>query len=290
MSKTKGIILAGGSGTRLYPMTSVSSKQLQAVYDKPMIYYPLSTLMLAGIREILVISTPNDTPQYKKLLKDGSQWGISISYAVQERPGGIAEAFIYGADFIGNDQVCLILGDNIFYGKLEFLRKGLRENVGGTIFGYSVNNPTDYGVVELSAEGQILSIEEKPANPRSNLAIPGVYIFNNEVRGKVKALKPSGRGELEITDLQKLYLEEGNLNLIQMGRGIAWLDTGTPESLIEAGIFIYTIEKRQGRKIACLEEIAIELNYISREDYMTTINTIPNSSYKSYCLKLLSMY
>ena len=242
---TKGIILAGGAGTRLYPMTAVFSKQLQAVYDKPMIYYPLSTLMLAGIRDILIISTPNDTPQYQKLLSNGKQWGISLEFIVQERPGGLAEAFIYGADFIGENQVCLILGDNLFYGNLDFLRRALANNKGGTIFGYAVNEPQSYGVVEFGVNKEVISIEEKPLKPKSKYAIPGLYVFNKDVIEISKNLKPGPRGELEITDVQKEYLKRGNLIVELIGRGIAWLDTGSPETLIEASMFIHAIRSEE---------------------------------------------
>ena len=281
---TKGIILAGGSGSRLYSMTAVFSKQLQAVYDKPMIYYPLAILMLAGIREILIISTPEDTPNYKKLLGDGSNWGITLSYKIQAKPGGIAEAFIYGEEFIDKSQVCLILGDNIFYGKLDFLRNALEQNKGGTIFGYPVVNPGAYGVVEFDADGKVLSIEEKPKNPKSKYAIPGLYVFSSDVISIAKNLKPSARGELEITDVQLEYLHQKRLNVELIGRGIAWLDTGTPESLMEASTFIHAIEKRQGQKIACLEEIALEMEFISHQQYIGTVNKLPNCSYKDYCL------
>lgn len=284
---TKGIILAGGSGTRLYPMTAVFSKQLQVIYDKPMIYYPLAILMLAGIKDILLISTPEDTPNYKKLLGDGSNFGINLSYKIQEKPNGIAEAFIYGEEHIGNDQVCLILGDNIFYGKLDFLRKAIDNNQGGTIFGYPVNNPQDYGVVEFGEGKKVISIEEKPKNPKSKYAIPGLYVFDNNVKEIAKKIKPSERGELEITDIQNEYLEQGKLNVEIIGRGIAWLDTGTPESLIEAGTFIYSIEKRQGRKIACLEEIALMQNFIDKQTYIKIIEKLPNCSYRDYCFNVL---
>ncbi|OGU15767.1 MAG: glucose-1-phosphate thymidylyltransferase [Ignavibacteria bacterium GWB2_35_12] len=284
---TKGIILAGGSGTRLYPMTAVFSKQLQAVYDKPMIYYPLAILMLAGIREILVISTPEDTPNYKKLLGDGSNWGISLSYKKQDKPGGIAEAFIYGEDFIEKSQVCLILGDNIFYGKLDFLRNALEQNKGGTIFGYPVNEPGAYGVVEFDKDGNVLSIEEKPKAPKSKYAIPGLYVFSKDVVKIAKNIDRSPRGELEITDVQLEYNRRGKLRVELIGRGIAWLDTGTPESLMEASTFIHAIEKRQGHKIACLEEIALEMNFISLRQYLDTVNNLPNCSYKDYCLAVV---
>jgi glucose-1-phosphate thymidylyltransferase len=284
---TKGIILAGGSGSRLYPMTAVFSKQLQVIYDKPMIYYPLAILMLADIKDILIISTPNDTPNYQKLLGDGKNWGINIQYKVQPEPKGIAEAFIYGEEFIGNDQVCLVLGDNIFYGKLDFLRKAIKENTGATIFGYQVNNPKAYGVVEFGKDGRVISIEEKPEHPKSKYAIPGLYVFSNEVPGIAKSIKPSARGELEITEVQNAYLLKEQLKVEIIGRGIAWLDTGTPESLIEAGSFIYSIEKRQGNKIACLEEIALHQGFISIEEYMQTVNSLPNCSYRDYCLKII---
>ncbi|MBI5326645.1 MAG: glucose-1-phosphate thymidylyltransferase RfbA [Ignavibacteriae bacterium] len=284
---TKGIILAGGSGTRLYPMTAVFSKQLQAVYDKPMIYYPLAILMLAGIKEILIISTPEDTPNYKKLLGDGSNWGIQLSYIVQKKPGGIAEAFIYGEEFIGKSQVCLILGDNIFYGKLDFLRNAIEQNQGGTIFGYPVNNPSAYGVVEFDADGNVLSIEEKPKSPKSKYAIPGLYVFSKDVIKLTKNIQRSPRGELEITDVQLEYNKRGKLKVELIGRGIAWLDTGTPESLMEASTFIHAIEKRQGHKIACLEEIALEMGFISLRKYIDTVNELPNCSYKEYCLSVV---
>lgn len=286
MKKTKGIILAGGSGTRLYPMTSVFSKQLQPVYDKPMIYYPLATLMLAGIREILIISTPRDTPIIEKLLGDGSQWGVSLHYIVQPEPKGIAEAFTYGKEFIGTDQVCLILGDNLFYGRLEFLRNAIMNNTGATVFGYQVTDPERYGVVEFGSNGSVLSIEEKPKQPKSNYAIPGIYVFANDVVDVVTTLQPSARGELEITDLQKLYLTQNRLRVELMGRGIAWLDTGTPESLLEASSFIHAIEKRQGTKIACLEEIALLREFISYAEYSTHVEQLPNSSYKEYCRRV----
>lgn len=255
-----------------------------------MIYYPLAVLMLAGIREILLISTPTDTPHFERLLGDGKQWGISITYKVQEAPRGIAEAFIIGEEFIGQDQVCLVLGDNIFYGKLDFLRRAIANNninSGGTIFGYAVNNPQAYGVVEFTPEGKVLSIEEKPENPKSKYAIPGVYVFDKDVANIAKNLTPGKRGELEITDIQKEYLKRNALNVEIIGRGIAWLDTGTPENLLEASNFISAIEKRQGRKIACLEEIALYMRYLSREKYINTVNRLPNSPYRDYCLTVL---
>ncbi|MGB9702206.1 MAG: glucose-1-phosphate thymidylyltransferase RfbA [Candidatus Kapaibacteriota bacterium] len=288
--QTKGIILAGGSGTRLYPATSILSKQLQLVYDKPMIYYPLSTLMLAGIKDILIITTNNDISFFQKLLKDGAQFGLNITYKIQESPKGIAEAFILGENFIGDSQVCLILGDNIFYGKLDFLRRAISDNAGGYIFGYEVQNPSEFGVVELSKDGKIISIEEKPKFPKSNFAIPGLYIFDSKVVGFAKNLKPSNRGELEITELQKKYFEANELKCEIMGRGIAWLDTGTPESLIEAGMFIHLIEKRQGRKIACLEEISLEKGFVTIEQYEENIKTLPDCSYKRYCELFLNEF
>lgn len=282
---TKGIILAGGKGTRLYPMTHVISKQLQPVYDKPMIYYPLSTLMLGGIRDILLISTPHDIPHFERLLGNGNQWGINIEYCVQPNPGGLPQAFILGREFIGSSQSCLILGDNIFYGKLDFFRRGLQLNEGGTIFAYRVESPQAYGVVEFGKNNEVLSIEEKPANPKSNYAIPGLYIFDNRVADFSASLKPSPRGEVEITDLHKAYLNERNLRVELIGRGIAWLDTGSPETLIEASDFIRAIEKRQGTKIACLEEIALLQGFISMEQYLSHVESLPNCDYKSYCIR-----
>jgi glucose-1-phosphate thymidylyltransferase len=287
VQKTKAIILAGGSGSRLYPLTSIMSKQLQPVYDKPMIYYPLATLMLAGIQDILIITTPHDAPHFHQLLGDGTKWGITISYAEQSAPRGIAEAFIYGKEFIGTDQVCLILGDNLFYGKLDFLRQALAHNQGATIFGYPVQDPERYGVVEFNSDGSVISIEEKPSKPKSQYAIPGLYVFDNEVISIAEQLEPSERGELEITDVQKVYLQKQQLKVEKMGRGIAWLDTGTPESLLEAGEFIHAIEKRQNLKIACLEEIALRMNFIDIEAYQSLLETLPNSSYREYCKRVL---
>ncbi len=287
---TKGIILAGGSGTRLYPLTSLFSKQLQPIYDKPMIYYPLSTLMLAGIRDILIISTPVDTPNFQRLLGDGKRLGISISYAVQAEPKGIAQAFLYGEDFIGQDSVCLILGDNLFYGKLDMLRRALQSNQGGTIFGYQVNDPERYGVVEFSTDKKVMSIEEKPTNPKSHYAVPGLYVYANDVIEIAKNLQPSSRGELEITDVNKTYLMQNRLHVEIMGRGIAWLDTGTPKSLLEASMFIQTIEERQGYKIACLEEIALAQRFINKEEYAVMVDQLPKSPYKEYCLRIAQEY
>jgi len=290
VQRTKAIILAGGNGSRLYPLTSIISKQLQPVYDKPMIYYPLATLMLSGIQDVLLITTPHDAPHFRSLLGNGSQWGISISYAEQSAPKGIAEAFIYGKRFIGSDQVCLILGDNLFYGKLDFLRNAIQSNKGATIFGYPVQDPERYGVVEFSPDGTVLSIEEKPIQPKSQYAIPGLYVFDNRVISIAEHLKPSERGELEITDVQKEYLNLHALRVEKMGRGIAWLDTGTPESLLEAGEFIHAIEKRQNLKIACLEEIALRMNYINAEMFEKMLNHLPNSSYREYCKRVLNEF
>ncbi len=289
MKNTKGIILAGGSGTRLYPLTAVFSKQLQVIYDKPMIYYPLATLMLAGIKEILIITTPLDIDNFRKLLGDGTQWGIQLTYIVQVEPKGIAEAFIYGDDFIDDSQVVLVLGDNVFYGKLDFIRNAINNNTGATIFGYPVNNPSAYGVVEFG-NNKVISIEEKPKIPKSKYAIPGIYVFDNRVVEIAKSIKPGPRGELEITDVQKEYLKINELNVEIIGRGIAWLDTGTPESLLDAGTFIHAIEARQGTKIACLEEIALNQKFLTTDQYITTINKLPNCSYRDYCLKIYEDY
>lgn len=288
--KTKGIILAGGKGTRLFPLTKVISKQLLPIYDKPMIYYPLATLMLGGIRDVLIISTPEDIPQYEKLLTDGSQWGINISYKVQPKPEGLPQAFILGEDFIGNDQVALMLGDNLFYGKLNFFRDAISKNTGGTIFAYRVERPEDYGVVEFDDSGRVLSLEEKPKQPKSHFAIPGLYVFNNEVVDIAKLLKPSPRNELEITDVHKHYLDRSTLRVERIGRGVAWLDTGTPGNLVDAGNFIRAIELRQGRKIACLEEIALLQNYIDNDSFLSTVNNLPESNYKKYCLTIFEEY
>ncbi|HRS01375.1 MAG TPA: glucose-1-phosphate thymidylyltransferase RfbA [Bacteroidota bacterium] len=280
---TKGIILAGGNGTRLYPSTKIQSKQLLIVYDKPLIYYPLSTLMLAGIRDILIITTPKDLDNFKELLGDGSQLGLNLQYAIQQNPNGIAEAFIIGEDFIGNDQVCLILGDNIFYGKLDFLRFAIANNQGGWIFAYNVVNAAEYGIVEISKDNKILSIEEKPIQPKSNYAIPGLYILDNNVSKIAKELNPSPRGELEITDIQREYLKNNKLSVTKLGRGIAWFDTGAPENLLEAGVFVRAIQKRQGKQIACIEEIALYQQYITINDFNKLISTFPECDYKTYC-------
>jgi glucose-1-phosphate thymidylyltransferase len=260
----KGIILAGGSGTRLWPVTRVVSKQLLPVYDKPMVYYPLSTLMLAGIRDILVISTPHDLPHYRELLGDGHELGMKFTYAEQPHPGGLAQAFLIGKQFIGKDSVTLVLGDNIFYGHAmsELLQRMVAENQGGTIFGYYVRDPERYGVAEFDAQGQVVGLEEKPRQPRSNYAVTGLYIYDNEVVRIAEGLKPSARGELEITDVNKEYLRQGRLKLVKLGRGTAWLDTGTHASLLEAASFIATVENRQGLKIACVEEVAWRMGFI----------------------------
>jgi glucose-1-phosphate thymidylyltransferase len=284
----KGIVLAGGAGTRLHPLTLVASKQLQPVYDKPMIYYPLATLLLAGIREILLISTPDDVPRFRALLGDGSQWGVSISYAVQPRPEGIAQAFLVGAEFIAGDRVALILGDNILYGRAELDEIVARFAGGALIFGYPVADPERYGVVEFDAAGRVLSLEEKPAKPRSNLAVPGIYFYDENVVALTRALEPSARGELEITDLNKLYLERGALRAVRLGRGIAWLDTGTHESLLEAANFIAALEKRQGLKIACLEEIALRRGYVSRAAMEACVARMPRSPYRAYVEAILA--
>ena len=284
---TKGIILAGGRGTRLYPMTSVVNKQLISIYDKPMIYYPLATLMLSGIRDVLIISTPDDIPNFERVLGDGYNWGISISYATQSEPKGIAEAFVIGKEFIDNDQVCLILGDNLFHGKLDFLRDAIKYNDGGTIFGYKVNDPERYGIVEFDTSGKVISIEEKPKEPKAKYAIPGIYVFDSDVSYIASTVQPSERGELEITSVQNEYLKLGKLKAHVIGRGIAWLDTGTPESLLEAGQFISVIEKRQNLKVACLEEIALEMGYITMAEFEEIVDKLPKSDYKEYCNKVL---
>ena len=286
MKNLKGILLAGGRGTRLYPLTALLNKQLQPVYDKPMVYYPLSTLMLAGIREILIISTPEDIPNFQKLLGDGSKWGISLSYAVQDEPRGIADSFLIGEDFIQKEAVCLILGDNLFYGYLDFLRDAIDNNTGGTIFGYQVKNPQEYGVVDFDEIGNVISIEEKPEIPKSNYAIPGLYVYDSNVVEMVKQITPSARGELEITDLNKVYLSKKQLKVELIGRGIAWLDMGTPDSLLEAGEFIQLIETRQGLKIGCLEEIAFSSGYINAEKFEQIVADTPNGPYREYLKKV----
>ncbi|MBJ6751129.1 glucose-1-phosphate thymidylyltransferase RfbA [Geomonas anaerohicana] len=278
----KGILLAGGAGSRLYPLTMVASKQLQPVYDKPMIYYPLATLMMAGISDILIISTPQDTPRFESLLGDGSRWGIRLSYAVQPEPKGIAQAFIIGEEFINGDPVCLILGDNIFYGKMELDRLVAEFRTGAKIFGYYVQDPERYGVVEFDKDGRVLDIVEKPTAPKSNYAVPGLYLYDSRVVAIAKALKPSPRGELEITDINREYLVRGELMVERLGRGIAWLDTGTHQSLLEASHFIGTLEARQGLKIACLEEIALRMGYLDCKAMAKVIDETPKSSYRDY--------
>ncbi|HNY52319.1 MAG TPA: glucose-1-phosphate thymidylyltransferase RfbA [Bacteroidales bacterium] len=284
----KGIILAGGSGTRLYPITTAISKQMLPVYDKPMIYYPLSVLMLAGIREILVISTPRDLPGFRNLLGDGSSIGVRFSYKEQPSPDGLAQAFILGEEFIGSDNVCMILGDNIFYGQGfgDVMLRAAELTRGALVFGYYVNDPTRYGVVEFDRNMKAVSIEEKPENPKSNYAVTGLYFYDNTVIGKAKSLKPSARGELEITDLNHLYLEEGSLEVRIMGRGMAWLDTGTYESLLQAANFISTLEQRQGLKASCIEEIAYKRGFISREQLISLAEPVKKSQYGRYLLKI----
>ena len=283
---TKGIILAGGAGSRLYPLTLVASKQLQPVYDKPMIYYPLATLMMAGISDILIISTPHDTPRFQTLLGDGSRWGLTLSYQVQPEPKGIAQAFLVGEEFIADQGVALILGDNIFYGKME-LDRIVREFTGGaTIFGYYVNDPERYGVVEFDENGRAIGIEEKPAQPRTNYAVPGLYLYDNRVVAIARGMTPSPRGELEITDVNLEYLRRGELTVERLGRGIAWLDTGTHQSLLEASHFIGTLEARQGLKIACLEEVALRMGFIDCRKMASVIAETPKSSYREYLVRL----
>ena len=278
----KGIILAGGAGSRLYPLTLVASKQLQPVYDKPMIYYPLATLMAAGINDILLISTPHDIPRFQALLGDGNQWGIKLSYAVQPEPKGIAQAFLIGEQFIEGKPVCLILGDNIFYGKMNLDKIVADFNAGARVFGYYVNDPERYGVVEFDAAGRVLSIEEKPQTPKSNYAVPGLYLYDSKIVDIARSIKPSARGELEITDINLEYLRRGELQVERLGRGIAWLDTGTHKSLLEASNFIETLEARQGLKIACLEEVALRKGFIDCAAMQRLIESTPKSSYADY--------
>ncbi len=283
----KGIVLAGGAGSRLYPITKVYSKQLTVIYDKPLIYYPLSILMLGGIKDVLIISNKETIPLYKQLFNDGKQFGMNINYAVQDAPNGIAEAFIIGDKFIGNDNVTLVLGDNIFYGKLDFFYKALEYNDGATVFGYQVNDPERYGVVEFDENGLAISLEEKPKMPKSNYAVPGLYVYDNNVIEISKNLKPSARGELEITDVNIKYLEMKKLRVEKIGRGVAWLDTGTPEALLQASNFFGVIESRQGLKVACLEEIAFNQEFITKAEFEKLVDSVPKSLYKEYLTKVL---
>ncbi len=286
----KGIVLAGGSGTRLYPVTRAVSKQLLPIYDKPMIYYPLSTLMMAGIRDILIITTPEDQAQYRKLLGDGRQWGIGFSYAAQPEPGGLAQAFLIGRDFIGDDACALVLGDNIFYGHglQEMLRRASARQDGATVFGYWVRNPERYGVVAFDADGAPVSIEEKPAKPKSNYAVTGLYFYDNEVVDIARAITPSARGELEITDVNRVYLERGRLTVEKMGRGFAWLDAGTPQSLMQSSAFVATVEDRQGLKIACVEEVAHHMGFIDADQVRALAAEVGNADYADYLRRLIA--
>jgi glucose-1-phosphate thymidylyltransferase len=283
----KGIILAGGAGSRLYPVSKIYSKQLTLIYDKPLIYYPLSILMLSNIREILIISNEETIPLYQKLFDDGSDYGLKIEYALQTAPNGIAESFIIGEKFIGDDSVTLILGDNIFYGYLDFIYNAIQKNDGATIFGYRVNDPKRYGIVEFDENGKVISIEEKPENPKSNFAVPGLYVFDNEVVSISKNIKPSARGELEITEVNNVYLKKGKLSVEKIGRGVAWLDTGTPESLLQASNFFGVIEDRQGLKVACIEEIAYNKRFIDKKKFNEILSKIPKSFYKDYLERIL---
>ncbi|WP_427927512.1 glucose-1-phosphate thymidylyltransferase RfbA [Acinetobacter guillouiae] len=290
MRTTKGIILAGGSGTRLYPITKGVSKQLLPIYDKPMVYYPLSVLMLSGIREVLIISTPDDIDGFKRLLGDGSQFGVEISYVVQPSPDGLAQAFILGEDFISDSNVCLVLGDNIFYGQgfTPMLRQAVARQKGATVFGYQVKDPERFGVVEFDDQKRAVSLEEKPKYPKSNFAVTGLYFYDNEVIQMAKNVKPSDRGELEITTLNQMYLERGDLNVELLGRGFAWLDTGTHESLLEAAQFVETIEKRQGYKVACLEEIALHNSWLTKEQVLSIGQSMSKNDYGQYLISLVA--
>lgn len=283
----KGIVLAGGEGSRLDPITRVASKQLQPVYDKPMVFYPLATLMEAGITEVLLISTPKDVSRFEELLGDGGQWGLRIEYAVQPRPGGIAEAFIIGDEFIDRNPVALILGDNIFHGDLGLSSSSMDSIHGAIVFGYPVNDPGRYGVIELDESGSAISMEEKPKSPRSNLAVPGFYLYDERIVDIARGLQPSDRGELEITDVNRFYLEEGTLAVIRLNRGVAWLDSGTHDSLLDAANFIATIEHRQGLKIACLEEIALERGYVDVATVIRSLESMPHSGYREYVAKVV---
>jgi glucose-1-phosphate thymidylyltransferase len=278
----KGIVLAGGAGSRLYPLTQVASKQLQPVYDKPMVYYPLTVLIASGIREICLISTPHDLPRFKQLLGDGTQWGISIDYREQEKPAGIAQAFLIADDFIGEDQVVLILGDNIFFGGDVFPRAISEFQSGATVFAYHVTDPERYGVVEFDRDGHAISLEEKPQHPRSNFAVPGVYIYDNSVVQIAREMKPSARGELEITDVNKEYLQRGKLRVVRMSRGTAWLDAGTSSSLHDASAYVQTIEKRQGMKLGCPEEAALHRGFLKIDDFESLVSKMPNCEYRDY--------
>jgi glucose-1-phosphate thymidylyltransferase len=288
MTVNKGIILAGGAGSRLYPLTRIASKQLMPVYDKPMIYYPLATIMMAGIREVLLISTPEDVPRFAELLGDGSGLGLKISYTVQERPEGIAQAFLLGQEFIAQEPVCLILGDNIFYGKYLFLEPIRNFGSGALIYGYYVKDPERYGVVEFDDRGRAVSLEEKPKQPKSHYAVPGLYVYDGRVAEFAAAMQPSARGELEITDLNRIYLERGELQVQKIGRGVAWLDTGTHLSLLEAGSFIGTLEQRQGLKFGCLEEIAWRMGFIDRSGLERQVGKMPNCPYRDYLEAILN--
>jgi glucose-1-phosphate thymidylyltransferase len=288
----KGIILAGGTGSRLYPITKAISKQLVPIYDKPMVYYPLSVLMLAGIREILIISTPNDLPQFERLLGDGGHLGLSITYTVQEKPGGLAEAFLVGEEFIGQDKVALVLGDNIFYGQglKESLQRAVSLEEGAVIFGYYVSNPEEYGVVEFDDEGNVLSLEEKPANPKSNYAVPGLYFFDNDVVEIAKTIEPSPRGELEITTVNEVYLQRGKLKTEMLGRGMAWLDTGTHSSLLKASNYVEAVQNRQGLYISCIEEIAYRQGYINKQQLLELAESLSKTDYGQYLFHIAETY